>query len=69
MSLKKPLEHFQNELKKSARQAQVQEWRLAAMTARLSSHDGAIASAINVAAATEANHRAARLFARAARGV
>jgi len=60
--LKKPLQHFQNELKQSARQAQVQEKRLAAVTARLSAHDTAIATAVAAAAAAEINHRAGRLL-------
>lgn len=60
--LKKPLEHFQNELKKSARQAQVQERRLATMTARLSAHDSAITAGVAAAAAAEINHRAGRLL-------
>ncbi|RYG38852.1 MAG: hypothetical protein EON93_01230 [Burkholderiales bacterium] len=60
--LKKPLEHFQNELKKSARQAQIQERRLATVTARLSAHDCAIATAVAAAAAAEVNHRAGRLL-------
>jgi hypothetical protein len=60
--LKKPLVHFQNELKKSARQAQVQERRLAAVTARLSAHDSAIATAVAAAAVAEINHRAGRLL-------
>jgi len=64
--LKKPLEHFQNELKKSARQAQVQEKRLAAVTARLSAHDTTIATAVAAAAAAEINHRAGRLMPRRA---
>jgi hypothetical protein len=54
--------HFQNELKKSARQAQVQERRLAAVTARLSVHDSAIAAAGAAAAEAEINHRAGRLL-------
>jgi DNA-binding helix-hairpin-helix protein with protein kinase domain len=60
--LKKPLEHFQNELKKSVRQAQVQEKRLAAMAARLSAHDGAVTAAVAAAAVAEINHRAGRLL-------
>ncbi len=64
--LKKPLEHFQNELKKSARQAQVQEKRLAAVTARLSAHDTTIVTAGAAAAAAEINHRAGRLMPRRA---
>jgi DNA-binding helix-hairpin-helix protein with protein kinase domain len=64
--LKKPLVHFQNELKKSARQAQVQERRLAAVTARLPAHDTTIATAVAAAAAAEINHRAGRLLPRKA---
>ncbi len=64
--LRKPLVHFQNELKKSARQAQVQERRLATMTARLSGHDGAVAAAVAAAAVAEINHRAGRLLPRRA---
>ena len=64
--LRKPLVHFQNELKKSARQAQVQERRLATMTARLSAHDGAVAAAVAAAAVAEINHRAGRLLPRRA---
>ena len=49
--LKTPLAHFQVEPKESARQVQVQERRLATMTARLSAHDGAVATAVTAAAA------------------
>jgi hypothetical protein len=49
--LKTPLAHFQVEPKESARQVQVQERRLATMTARLSAHDGAVATAVAAAAA------------------
>jgi hypothetical protein len=55
--LRKPLVHFQNELKKSARRAQVQERRLATMAARLSAHDGEVAAAVAAAAVAEINHR------------